>query len=69
MQYPIYYTPWDPILMMTLVDGWRELGNHEVTFDGSGPGIGANICYPQAGGCTASDETALLKKLSHLKGD
>ncbi len=44
-----------------LIDGWREAGVHEFTFDGSHLPSGVYICRLQAGGFTASQKIILLK--------
>jgi hypothetical protein len=48
-------------LMATLIDGWREAGVHEVTFDGSGLASGVYIYLLEAGEFTASEKMVLLK--------
>jgi len=48
-------------LVTTLVDGWREAGAHEVTFDGSGLAAGMYVARLQAGEFTASQKMVLLK--------
>jgi len=45
----------------TLVNGWREEGTHEVTFDGSGLPSGIYIYRLTAGGSSTSDKMVLLK--------
>lgn len=45
----------------TLVDGWREAGTHEVTFDGSNLPSGVYIYRLQAGGFAASGKMVLMK--------
>jgi len=45
----------------TLVDGWREAGVHEVTFDGSGVPSGVYLYRLQAGDFTASGKMVLMK--------
>ena len=44
-----------------LVDGWREAGSHEVTFDGSGLPSGVYIYRLRAGQYTASGKMVLMK--------
>jgi len=44
-----------------LVDGWREAGVHEVTFDGSKLASGVYIYWLQAGDFTASGKMVLVK--------
>lgn len=48
-------------LVATLLDGWREAGVHEVTFDGSGLPSGIYIYRLTAGGFTASGKMILMK--------
>jgi hypothetical protein len=48
-------------LVTILVDGWREAGTHEVTFDGSGLASGIYMYRIQAGGWTAAGKMVLLK--------
>jgi hypothetical protein len=53
-------------LVVTLVDGWREAGTHEVTFDpkgagGSGLAAGVYVYRLMAGEFTASGKLVLLK--------
>jgi hypothetical protein len=45
----------------TLVDGWREAGMHEVTFDGSGLPSGIYIYRLETGDFTASGKMVLMK--------
>jgi len=48
-------------LVATLVDGWRNVGRHEVTFDGSGLASGMYLAKLQAGEFTAAQKLVLLK--------
>ena len=48
-------------LVATLVDGWREVGVHSVTFDGLNLTSGVYICRLQAGAFTAFGKMVLLK--------
>ncbi len=48
-------------LVTTLVDGWREAGEHQVTFDGSGLASGVYLCRLQADKQTTSGKMLLLK--------
>jgi hypothetical protein len=48
-------------LVTTLVDGWREAGDHEVTFDGSGLSSGLYFVRMQAGKFAAVQKMMLLK--------
>jgi hypothetical protein len=48
-------------LVATLVDGWREGGNHEVTFDGSNLASGVYLYALTAGQTHASGKIVLLK--------
>jgi hypothetical protein len=48
-------------LVATLVDGWREAGKHEMTFDGSGMPSGVYLYRLKAGEFDASDKMLLLK--------
>jgi hypothetical protein len=48
-------------LVATLVDGWREAGTHQVTFDGSRLASGIYLYALQAGGETATGKMLLLK--------
>ncbi|RJP76289.1 MAG: hypothetical protein C4524_10350 [Candidatus Zixiibacteriota bacterium] len=45
----------------TLVDGWREAGNHEVTFDGAGLASGLYFARMQAGDYTGVVKMLLVK--------
>ncbi|RJP76691.1 MAG: T9SS C-terminal target domain-containing protein [Candidatus Zixiibacteriota bacterium] len=45
----------------TLVDGWREAGGHEATFDGSGLASGVYLYTLTANGQTAGGKLMLLK--------
>ncbi|RJP78414.1 MAG: T9SS C-terminal target domain-containing protein [Candidatus Zixiibacteriota bacterium] len=45
----------------TLVDGWREAGNHELTFDASGLAAGAYFVRLEAGDFTQVQKVVLLK--------
>jgi len=45
----------------TLVEGWREAGTHEVTFDGSGLASGVYLVRLQAGGASQVQKVVLLK--------
>ncbi len=48
-------------LAMTVVEGWRDAGEHEVTIDGSDLPSGVYICRLQAGDFAASQKIILLK--------
>jgi hypothetical protein len=48
-------------LVTTLVDGWREAGTHEVTFDGSKLASGMYLYILQSNGQTATGKMMLLK--------
>jgi hypothetical protein len=48
-------------LVSTLVDGWREAGSHEVTFDGSNLSTGIYLLKLSAGDYTAVQKLVLLK--------
>jgi len=48
-------------LVATLVDGWREAGTHEVTFDGSNLASGVYIYCLEAGERTASGKMVLMR--------
>ncbi len=48
-------------LVQTLVNGWREAGNHEVTFDGTGLPSGIYLLRLEAGKYSAVQKLALLK--------
>jgi hypothetical protein len=48
-------------LVATLVNGWRDAGTHEVTFDGSGLASGMYFVKMQAGEYTAVQKMMLLK--------
>jgi subtilisin family serine protease len=48
-------------LVTTLVNGWREVGTHEVTFDGSGLASGMYLYALTAGGNTISGKMVLMK--------
>ena len=48
-------------LVATLANGWREAGNHQVTFDGSGLPSGVYLYRLQAGAFAASGKMLLLK--------
>jgi len=48
-------------LVETLVDGWRDAGSHEATFDGSNLASGVYIYRLTAGVFTASGKMVLLK--------
>jgi len=48
-------------LVATLLDGWREAGSHEVTFDGLGMASGVYIVHLDAGGQQASQKMVLMK--------
>jgi hypothetical protein len=48
-------------LVATLVDGWREAGRQEVTFDGSQHGSGLYFVKMQAEGQTSTQKLVLLK--------
>jgi hypothetical protein len=55
----IYDTTGRPV--STLVDGWRNIGSHEATFDGSTLASGVYIYNLQAGGFQAAGKMLLLK--------
>jgi hypothetical protein len=48
-------------LVTTLTDGWRQAGEHEVTFDGSKLASGLYFVRLQAGEFTAVQKMLLLK--------
>jgi len=48
-------------LVQTLVNGWREAGNHEVTFDGTGLPSGVYLLRLETGKYSAVQKLALLK--------
>jgi flagellar hook assembly protein FlgD len=48
-------------LVTTLVDGWREAGTHEMTFDGSKLASGIYLAKMQAGEFTAVQKLVLIK--------
>jgi flagellar hook assembly protein FlgD len=48
-------------LVRTLVDGWREAGRHEITFDGSGMASGLYLLKMEAGDYHAVQKLMLLK--------
>jgi len=48
-------------LLAELLDGWREAGSHEVTFDGSNLASGIYIYRLEAGELTASGKMVLMK--------
>jgi hypothetical protein len=48
-------------LVTTLADGWRESGNHQVTFDGSHLPSGLYLYRLTAGANSASGKMVLLK--------
>lgn len=48
-------------LVVTLVDGWRDAGVYEVTFDGSSWSSGVYLYRMQAGAFTASGKMVLVK--------
>lgn len=48
-------------LVTTLIDGYRDAGYHEVTFDGSGLPSGIYVYRIEAGQFTASSKMVLLK--------
>jgi hypothetical protein len=48
-------------LVAALVDGWREAGAHEVTFDGSGLAAGVYFVRMQAGDFSAVQKMVLIK--------
>jgi hypothetical protein len=48
-------------LVTTLVNGWREAGVHEVTFDGSGLVSGVYLYQLEAGDFTAGGKMVLIK--------
>lgn len=45
----------------TLIDGYRDAGNHEVTFDGSGVASGVYIVQLQAKDFKANTKLVLIK--------
>lgn len=46
---------------MKLVNGWREMGAHEVTFDAMNLPSGVYVCRIQAGDFEAAQKMVLLK--------
>jgi hypothetical protein len=48
-------------LVATLLEGWREVGTHEVTFDGSGLASGIYLAKLEAGGFNQTQKLVLLK--------
>jgi hypothetical protein len=48
-------------LVATLVDGWREAGSHQVTFDGSNLSTGIYLLMMQASGSGTTPTTAVQK--------
>lgn len=48
-------------LVTELINGWRDAGQHEVTFDGSGLASGVYVYRLQAGEFTASGKMVLMK--------
>ncbi|RJP76431.1 MAG: T9SS C-terminal target domain-containing protein [Candidatus Zixiibacteriota bacterium] len=48
-------------VVSTLVDGWREAGVHQVTFDGTGLPSGMYLLRMQAGDFTATQKMMLVK--------
>jgi hypothetical protein len=48
-------------VVATLVDGWRQAGEHRATFDGSGLAAGVYLVRLEAGGATATQKVVLLK--------
>jgi hypothetical protein len=48
-------------LAASLVNGWRDAGNHEVTFDGSGLASGVYLAKLSAGDVTSTQKLMLLK--------
>lgn len=48
-------------LVATLINGWRDAGIHEVTFDGSGLASGIYVYRLQAGQFTAGGKMVLMK--------
>ncbi|MCX6640628.1 MAG: SBBP repeat-containing protein [bacterium] len=48
-------------LVTTLINGWREAGSHEVTFDGSGLAAGVYVYRLQVGEYTGVQKMVLLK--------
>jgi hypothetical protein len=48
-------------LVQTLVDGWREAGSHEVTFDASSLPSGVYVARLQAGILSATQKLVLMK--------
>jgi hypothetical protein len=48
-------------LVAILIDGWREAGSHEVTFDGSGLAAGIYLVNMKAGEFTATQKIVLLR--------
>lgn len=48
-------------LVETLVNGWRDAGTHEVTFDGSNLASGVYIYCLQAGEYSSSGKMVLMK--------
>jgi hypothetical protein len=48
-------------LVSKLVEGWREAGNHEITFDGSGLASGVYLCRLSAAKYTAAAKLVVVK--------
>jgi len=48
-------------LVATLVDGWREAGAHEVTFDATGLAAGIYFARLEAGEYVGVEKLILLK--------
>jgi len=48
-------------LVATLINGWREAGSHQVTWDASGLPSGLYFCRMEAGEFSAVQKLILLK--------
>jgi hypothetical protein len=48
-------------MVAMLVEGWREAGTHEVTFDGSGLASGIYIAKLEIGRNSSSQKLIMLK--------
>jgi len=48
-------------LVTTLVNGWREAGSHQVTWDASGLPSGLYFCRMQAGDFNSVQKLILMK--------